>query len=86
MLILKKTRAKEFGYMTARKNDILPLKIIKKPYKAKKGHTRPYKAIHDHTRHAKSNEATHGDGRDQQKHDHTRPHKAIQGKHGNSIS
>ena len=79
MLILKKTRAKEFGYMTARKNDILPLKITKRPYKAIQGHARPYKAIHDHTRHAKSNEATHGDNCEKQQQDHMRPHKAIKG-------
>ena len=40
---------------------------------------RPYKTTISYTRHAKSNEATHGDGCEKQTQDHLRPYKAIQG-------
>ena len=46
------------------------------PYQTTK---RPYKTLLGHTRHAKSNEDTHGDGREKQQQDHMRLHKATQG-------
>ena len=44
-----KTRPNEFGSMTARKDDILPNKPIKRPYnmpyKTTQGHTRPHMSM-----------------------------------------
>ena len=53
-----KTRPNEFGSMTLRKDDILPLKTIKCDRKPYEGHKRPYKNTLGHTKAIKPYGAT----------------------------
>ena len=57
-LLHDRTRPNDFGSMTARKDDILPLKTMKCNRKPYEGHKRPYKNTIGHTKAIKPYGAT----------------------------